>query len=322
MSAARPAIGATIGKALLFGGAFLVLVGLIILSGVANISVWWATGEGWRQYWYTGVGLACEIWAALGLVIITSRFVRGEWFRGAIAVGLWIPAVAFNAYTVHRFLETDGDTAAIAAVQSQANRQLIETEVGDLERRITAANVTRSVAAIEAELALVPDSRLTQRRALTEELQRARDVDGWSRDLSTKRQTLASTAAVTVDTKADKFSGDYILAGMAIWIEAMKALCLFVLRGRVREKPAPADARQPQPQSANDDSAPIDTSAALETEPQHDSSAPVIPLEPKRRRKAAAKPAAVALPRQPRPVKPQTGEGFERLRRYYADNES
>ena len=230
-----------LGRWALFGSAGLVLVALIVLSGAANIVVWWMTGEGWTRFWYTGVGLACEIWAALGLVIITSRFVRGEWARGAIAVALWLPAVAFNAYTVHRFLEMGDETHERAAITLQADRAILEQDIADLQSRIEAANVTRSIAAIETELALVPETATTATRRLSAELQLARDVEAWRAQVSAKRAELAQGAGAAHAGVSDRLNNEWIMGAMAIWIEAMKALCLFVLRGRVRAR-APNDA--------------------------------------------------------------------------------
>jgi hypothetical protein len=302
MAMSKPPTG-TLGRWALFGSAGLVLIALILLSGAANIVVWWMTGEGWTRFWYTGVGLACEIWAALGLVIITSRFVRGEWARGAIAVALWIPAVAFNAYTVHRFLEMGDETHERAAITLQADRSILQQEITDLQQRIDAANITRSIAAIETELSLAPPEATQLRRRLSTELQLARDVEGWRTQVTTKRQQLAQGAGAAHAGVSDRLNNEGIMIGMAIWIEAMKALCLFVLRGRVKQTPPAAaagkgvavEAKKPRAPRIRVEKTPAPAVAAATT-PEPASSATPTSSDPEMAPEQAAVPVVLPVP--------------------------
>jgi hypothetical protein len=295
------------GAGLVFGSAGLVVVGLTGFSIAANIFVWWATGADlFNRLLFTGVGFAAEIWGFLGLIIITTRWVRGEWLRAGLAVALWVPAIFFNAFTIHRFLEMSDQTHQRAAVEMKASRDLVGQEITDLQQRIDAAAVTRSITAIETELALVPEESTRRIRALSEELQRARDVDAWRQTIATKRRQLAASAGDAGGHEAEQLGNEWIKTAIAIWIEAMKVFGLWVLRGRIarreeggaapltQQQPAPAPylphpprpiTLTPNPTMASLDESPAPAATTVETGAQ--TMPPNLPLRSARRRAAA-----------------------------------
>lgn len=298
------------GAGLIFGSAGLVIVGLTGFSIAANIFVWWMTGADlFNRLLFTGVGFAAEIWGFLGLIIITTRWVRGEWFRAALAVALWIPAICFNAFTIHRFLEMSDETHQRAAIEMQASRDLVIQDITDLQQRIDAAAVTRSLAAIETELALVPPEATRRIRALEEERQRARDVEEWRASIAAKRQQLVASAGDASGHSAEQLGNEWIKTAIAIWIEAMKVFGLWVLRGRIARReeqgattPAPDTLAPVTPITNPEPLAPRTPAlqAPLKEPPPAVAQAPVTPVAANG--EAPSEPAAAASPRVGKPA--------------------
>ncbi|MEO1308718.1 MAG: hypothetical protein AAFV38_12555, partial [Pseudomonadota bacterium] len=67
--------------ALIYGGLGVIVLGLIAVSTIANVTVWWNSAEGWHRYVFSAIGVAAEGWGALGLVLMTRRAAQGQWLR-------------------------------------------------------------------------------------------------------------------------------------------------------------------------------------------------------------------------------------------------
>lgn len=215
----------------LYGGLCLIVLAFLVISGVANVSIWWDSAQGWNRYVFTALGIGAEGWGALGLLLLTRRYGQGQYLKALIAFALWLPAVAFNGYSTYRYFNASG-SAVVATVETQAAiLDLSETRIPELTAEIEAIGFTRTPAEITAERDGLPENYRTRRAALDAELSKAQRRADLVTELATVRATkIETTGANANETKA--LTDWRILVALVIWMEAVKALGLWVIFGR------------------------------------------------------------------------------------------
>ncbi|MEL6243939.1 MAG: hypothetical protein AAFQ21_16360 [Pseudomonadota bacterium] len=223
----------------LYGGLALVVLSFLIVSGVANIVVWWNSAEGWARYVFTTVGLGAEVWGALGLLLMTLRFFQGQWLKGAICAALWLPALAFNGYSTYRFFVIQGAEIAQEGEIDQTAQSLAQSALAALEverASVIARNdgtVPRPLETIDAAYShLDPDRNpVNMARKGTEEGLR-REYNRIQGEIAAQRAILLDKAGADLAPGEKTISDNRVWIGLVAWMEAIKALALWVMFGR------------------------------------------------------------------------------------------
>lgn len=215
----------------LYGGLFLIVIALVGVSGVANVAVWWNSAEGWAQYVFTTIGVSAEGWGALGLLLLTIRFAERQWLKAFICFALWVPAVGFNGYSSYRFFVGAGSAVEQTGEVGKTELQLANDRIEEITGELDVIGVTRTSEAITAERDKLPENYRTKRSELGAELATAERREALEAELETKRATVLANAGADV-AKSGSISDNWILVALVIWMEAIKALALWVMFGR------------------------------------------------------------------------------------------
>lgn len=223
----------------LYGGLGLIVLAFLIVSGVANVNVWWNSAEGWARYVFTTIGIGAEGWGALGLLLMTRRFMQGQWLKAFICLALWLPAVAFNGYSTYRFFSIEGASISVAGAVDKTTLELAQNRIPEITRELDTIGVTRTPETITAERDQLPSSYRTRRAELNAELSTATRRATLETELAATRSTVLDKAGATAAPTDKAISDARIWIALVIWMEAVKALALWVMFGRV--SPAKAD---------------------------------------------------------------------------------
>ena len=216
---------------LFYGGLGLIVLSFVAVSGVANVSVWWSSAAGWAQYVFTTIGIGAEGWGALGLLLLTMRFAQRQWLKAFICFALWMPAVGFNGYSTYRFFVGAGSEVQQTGEVEKTTLQIANDRIGEITNELEVIGVTRTSGAIMAERDLLPANYKTRRAELGAELATAERRETLESELEEKRADVLGNAGADV-AETGNISDNRILVALVIWMEAIKALALWVMFGR------------------------------------------------------------------------------------------
>jgi hypothetical protein len=219
---------------IVFGLSLLLVAALLVVSTVANVAVWWNSAEGWHRYVFSVIGIASEGWGALGLVLLTLRAAQGQWLKAAVCFALWLPAVGFNGYSSYRYFMIEAAASEVGTLESQTKAGQADARIEELTKRIDALGVTRAADAVKAELDLTPENRVTKRSQLAAELANAETAAKLEAEREGWRTAKLETIGATVKPAEASMSVEWVLAALVLWMEAMKAVALWVLFGRTK----------------------------------------------------------------------------------------
>ena len=225
----------------LYGLLGLVVISFMVVSGIANVSVWWNSASGWTQYVFASIGIGAEIWGALGLVVLTRRFVQRHWLKGLVALALWLPAVGFNGYSSYRFFILEGAAIQGEATTTRTALQIANDRIEEITTELATIDEVRASEAIRAERDALPENYRTRRAELSAELGQAERKEALESELAEQRQTKLDNATAQNAPESKGMTDGKIIAALVIWMEAVKALALWVIAGRVE---APQNAPQ------------------------------------------------------------------------------
>lgn len=215
----------------LYGGLFLIVASFVGVSGVANVSVWWNSAEGWAQYVFTTIGIGAEGWGALGLLLLTIRYAQRQWLKAFICFALWVPAVGFNGYSTYRFFVGAGSEVQQTGEVGKTELQLANDRIAEITGELEVIGVTRTSEAITAERDKLPENYRTKRAELGAELATAERRETLEAELEEKRAAVLANAGADI-AEDGSISNKEILIALVIWMEAIKALALWVMFGR------------------------------------------------------------------------------------------
>lgn len=245
---------------LFYGMLGLVVAAFLIVSGIANVVVWWDSAQGWNRYVFSVIGIGSEAWGAFGLLLMTRRFSERDIARGLCALLLWLPAVGFNGYSTYRYFTIEGsDKAAIVEIDRTRNSQA-DDRIVEITTELEAIGVTRTPTAIRQERDNLPNNYRTRRAELSAELSTAERRATLENELATVRETVVDTAGVATATGANALTDWRVLTALVIWMEAIKALALWVIAGKTERKER--QDRQVKPTVANEN---LEQSSVVET---------------------------------------------------------
>lgn len=223
---------------ILFGGALAIVLAFLVVSGIANISVWWNSAEGWNRYVFSTIGIGAEGWGAIGLVLMVRRWAQGQWSRALIALLLWIPAVGFNGYSTYRYFAIEGSDKAVIAQQEATKADITASQIAKYQADLEVIGVTRSPETIQAQIdSLNPDRYRTLTRQLQGELDLAKQRVDLEAKLEAAQNTSIETAGASQDVGEGAITDWRIIAALVVWMECVKALGLVVVFGK-SEQPA------------------------------------------------------------------------------------
>ena len=217
----------------IFGGVSLVVLAFMAVSGFANVNVWWNSATGWAQYIFATVGVGAELVGAVGLIVLVYNFAHGHWLKGLVALALWVPAVGFNGYSSYRYFTSEGAIVMGEGVTEKTALILAETRVSEITSELAAIGEVRASSAIRAERDALPENYKSKRAALSAELGQAERKEALEAELATHRQTVLDKAAVSVQPDTKALTAPEIVFALVLWMEAMKALGLWVISGRM-----------------------------------------------------------------------------------------
>lgn len=224
-----------IASVLLYGGLGLIVLSFVIVSGIANVAVWWNSAEGWAKYVFTTIGIGAEGWGALGLLLLTRRFTQGQWLKALICLALWLPAVGFNGYSTYRFFNGASSNVSQLEATEKTALDLANTRIAEITGELEVIGVTRASEAIKNERDQLPENYRTKRGQLDAELATAERRETLEAELAEKRATVLANAGADV-AESSSITDYRILIALVIWMEAIKALALWVMFGRVERK--------------------------------------------------------------------------------------
>lgn len=235
---------------IVYGAGVGLVLALLVLTTYANISVWFGSATGHDRYVFGVSGLVFEIWGAIGLIIALHQMaIPGATHkaRGMAALALWFPAVLFNAYTTQRYFAIENSEKAGVVVTDQTLATQSRSKITELEAELASIGLVRTPQEVIAERDVLPNNYRTRRRELTAELGRAERRAEVMADLETARENQLASVGSSVASAHVTVDAGKILTGLGIWIEAFKALGLWILLGSRAANASARDAeRVPQ----------------------------------------------------------------------------
>lgn len=241
---------------LMYGGLGLIVLSFVVISGIANVNVWYNSAEGWARYVFTVVGIGAEGWGALGLLLLSRRLFQRQWLKALICFALWVPAVGFNGYSTYRFFVIEGSAVSITGATEKTAKSLAENRIEEITSELAIIGVTRTPEAIKTERDALPENYRTKRGQLNAELSTAERRTSLEVELAEKRQILLDKAGADLDPGAKTISNENIWIALIFWMEAIKALALWVMFGRTDRREAGQGALQVPEQELIEDAAP------------------------------------------------------------------
>ncbi|MEO1322844.1 MAG: hypothetical protein AAFV59_07545 [Pseudomonadota bacterium] len=216
----------------LYGGLGLIVLSFVVISGIANVNVWYNSAQGWARYVFTVVGIGAEGWGALGLLLLSRRLFQRQWLKALICFALWVPAVGFNGYSTYRFFVIEGSAVNITGETEKTALSLAEDRIEEITSELTIIGVTRTPEAIRSERDQLPENYRTRRGELDAELATAERRTSLETELAENRQTVLEKAGADLDPGEKTISNENIWIALIFWMEAIKALALWVMFGR------------------------------------------------------------------------------------------
>ncbi|MEO1178497.1 MAG: hypothetical protein AAFV87_15430, partial [Pseudomonadota bacterium] len=169
---------------------------------------------------------------------------QGQWLRAFVALLLWLPAVGFNGYSSYRYFVIEGSEVAAEQVQSTTELAQARTRDAELTIDIDAIGPTRAPAAIQAEIDGLPENYITARRELTAELAESERRAGLVAQREIARAVILAGAGAETAPDEAALTDAWILGALVIWMEAIKALALWIIFGRVQPRQSVQDERE------------------------------------------------------------------------------
>ena len=252
----------------MYGGLGLIVLAFVIISGIANVNVWYNSAEGWASYVFTVVGIGAEGWGALGLLLLSRRLFQRQWLKALICFALWVPAVGFNGYSTYRFFVVEGAAVNITGETEKTALSLAENRIDEITSELAIIGVTRTPEAIKNERDALPQNYRTKRGQLDAELSTAERRTSLEAELAEKRQVVLDKAGADMNPGAKTISNENIWIALIFWMEAIKALALWVMFGRT------------EPRKSEQGALPV---PEVETEPEAPETAPVAAETPGQR---------------------------------------
>ncbi|MEO1322264.1 MAG: hypothetical protein AAFV59_04570 [Pseudomonadota bacterium] len=248
----------------LYGGLGLIVLAFVIISGIANVNVWWNSAEGWARYVFTVVGIGAEGWGALGLLLLSRRLFQRQWLKALICFALWVPAVGFNGYSTYRFFVIEGSAVNVTGATAKTALSLAEDRIPEITSELAIIGVTRTPEAVTAERDQLPENYRTKRAELNAELATAERRTELETELAEKRAIVLEKAGADLDPGQKTISNANIWIALIFWMEAIKALALWVMFGRTDDRETGEEAlnvpdadktpeRSPEPSAAISD---------------------------------------------------------------------
>ena len=219
------------------------LVGWLVVGALVGLSIWAvaqvqlekAGTNSLANYWYLGVFLLCEFWAAAGLVFLIRHWVAKRRAAFWLALGLWLPALLLSGVQEYAFHEGQARKKQAETAPQILAYTLAETREEEIARQLAGLGVQRPVEAIQVELARyehLPNKYPTKIAALKSELALSERYQALLAAQSEARQVLQDTAhihALYGDVSAPKPVQHWLLI---IWMMTVKAFGAFVISGR------------------------------------------------------------------------------------------
>lgn len=236
---------------LMYAGLGLVVLSFLVISGIANVNVWWNSAEGWNRYVFTTIAIGAEAWGALGLLLLTLRFAQRQWLKAFICLALWIPSVGFNGYSTYRYFTIQTAEVGLDGAGASTALKLAQDRIPEITTELDTIGVTRTPEAITLERDQLPNNYRTRRSELEAELATANRRAALEEELKGARQTVLDNAGADMTPETKTISDGRIWIALVIWMEAIKALALWVMFGRT-EKPRKAAEEQnalPEPET-------------------------------------------------------------------------
>jgi len=233
----------------LYGGLGLIVLAFVVISGIANVNVWYNSAEGWARYVFTVVGVGAEGWGALGLLLLSRRLFQRQWLKALICFALWVPAVGFNGYSTYRFFVIEGSAVNITGETEKTAKSLAEDRIEEITSELAIIGVTRTPEAIIVERDQLPENYRTKRSQLNAELATAERRTSLESELAEKRSIVLNNAGADLNPGAKTISNANIWIALIFWMEAIKALALWVMFGRTDGRKTDESALEaPEPQ--------------------------------------------------------------------------
>lgn len=221
---------------LMYGGLGLIVLSFVVISGIANVNVWYNSAEGWARYVFTVVGIGAEGWGALGLLLLSRRWFQRQWLKALICFALWVPAVGFNGYSTYRFFVIEGSAVNVTGETEKTALNLAEDRIPEITSELSIIGVTRTPEAITAERDQLPENYRTKRAELNAELATAERRTLLETELAEKRQIVLDKAGADLNPGEKTISNANIWIALIFWMEAIKALALWVMFGRTEPR--------------------------------------------------------------------------------------
>ncbi|MEM6898657.1 MAG: hypothetical protein AAF583_02640 [Pseudomonadota bacterium] len=217
---------------LMYGGLGIIVLSFVIISGIANVNVWYNSAEGWARYVFTVVGIGAEGWGALGLLLLSRRLFQQQWLKAFVCFALWVPAVGFNGYSTYRFFVIEGSAVNVTGEAEKTAKTLAETRIEEITAELDVIGVTRTPEAIKTERDALPENYRTKRGLLNAELSTAERRTSLEAELAGHRQTVLDKAGADIAPGAKAISHNEIWILLIVWMEAVKCLAIWVMFGR------------------------------------------------------------------------------------------
>lgn len=251
---------------LMYGGLGLIVLSFVVISGIANVNVWYNSAEGWARYVFTVVGIGAEGWGALGLLLLSRRLFQRQWLKALICFALWMPAVGFNGYSTYRFFVIEGSAVSITGETEKTAKSLAEDRITEITSELTIIGVTRTPEAITNERDALPENYRTRRGQLDAELSTAERRIELEGELATNRAIVLNNAGADISPGEKTISNENIWIALIFWMEAIKALALWVMFGRTEPRKSGQGALDAETAENTEEAAPEPSEAIFEGE--------------------------------------------------------
>ena len=210
------------------GKGLFLLLGYLAVFGCVALSMWAVVqvqldsrpaGDPVR-YFYTALFIICELWVAVGVILMMRRLKEGAFAAAGVALLLWIPAVGLSALQESRFHILNDGAVQSDVAPALAQRDAATARIENLNSQLAVIErPTRAAAAIDAEYQRYADNPryVTLAARLKAELENAKAYAALNDELATNRQTLIDTAALAASATDAKKVGQSFTVPLLGW---------------------------------------------------------------------------------------------------------
>ena len=244
-------------------------LGYIVVLATIGLSLWAVTyvqlasrpDDEPVRYWYATVFIVCELWVAVGLMLIIRRFAHGAWLSGLLALVVWVPAVGLSAVQEVRYHSYLDNQIDVQLAPQKLRHEQTADDIEQLELQLKSMSApTRSVGAIDAELQRYRPQPNTYRTRLAQLTGERADLQAYlrlSERIAQARQSQMETVESATVNAAQlklgqsfsvpvlelKITNDVMLWLLVSWMMLVKATGVHLLSRSHGVRPSPKQSK-------------------------------------------------------------------------------